>query len=470
MMGKGTEIDTRFQNILKNILPSIYDKFRLKISYVIKQQQKIVWQQDVVSCGEQGSLYAEHMTQLEYPTDEIIEHMQCFHDSCGEYQYYLQWEIWSVDALPKKPGPVLRELLTKFLNVLEEGFVDCEMFTVLKQGKDVQKENVLKHLFSCVEDHEHFLNMFVDEILHKYGLPEKSILTQLSAQMYEKRPIHGRICFVEEEKWKELMGESSKWVCLDFRYLPVDYRTFCTENLKELRKLLEINTNETIMISSCSRVDGIVFCGRKQEFKSKFAYFPQLIFYGYLKWKLCIEGKEWFSYDNGIYKIYSEGREKQWKRALDKLKLTNTEMADLVKVIELLSEESHGTSVVFMEEDILTGGGIKLGEVDRLNQKNRCIKIYGVGDSESCGINLKLHLKDMKGITSIDGAIMADMKGNVHAIGAILDGEAMEAGNVSRGARYNSVQNYITVIKRKNVASNIFGVIVSEDGDVNLVS
>ena len=78
--------------------------------------------------------------------------------------------------------------------------------------------------------------------------------------------------------------------------------------------------------------------------------------------------------------------------------------------------------------------------MDRLNQKNRCIKIYGLGDLESHVINLKLHLKDMKGITSIDGAIMADMKGNVHAIGAILDGEAEEAGDVSRGARYNSVK------------------------------
>ena len=139
-------------------------------------------------------------------------------------------------------------------------------------------------------------------------------------------------------------------------------------------------------------------------------------------------------------------------------------------MIELLSKESHCTSVVFMEEDILTGGGIGQGEVDRLNQKNRCIKIYGLGDLESHVINLKLHLKDMKGITSIDGAIMADMKGNVHAIGAILDGEAEEAGDVSRGARYNSVKNYISVTKRKNTASNIFGVIVSEDGDVNLVT
>ena len=135
------------------------------------------------------------------------------------------------------------------------------------------------------------------------------------------------------------MGDSSKWVWLNLQHLPVDYRTFCTENLKELRKLLEISTNDTIMISANSRVEGIVFCGQKRELKSKFASFPQLTFYGYLKWRLCIEGKEWFSYDNGIYKIYSENREKQWKRTLDKLKLTNTETTDMVKVIELLSKE-----------------------------------------------------------------------------------------------------------------------------------
>lgn len=50
----------------------------------------------------------------------------------------------------------------------------------------------------------------------------------------------------------------------------------------------------------------------------------------------------------------------------------------------------------------------------------------------------------MKGIAGIDGALIADFNGYCHAAGAILDGEMMGAGRSNRGARYNSIENYVS--------------------------
>ncbi len=48
----------------------------------------------------------------------------------------------------------------------------------------------------------------------------------------------------------------------------------------------------------------------------------------------------------------------------------------------------------------------------------------------------------------------------------ILDGEIVIEGNVSRGARHNSVENYVQIAGKKYGKENVVGVVVSEDGGV----
>lgn len=68
----------------------------------------------------------------------------------------------------------------------------------------------------------------------------------------------------------------------------------------------------------------------------------------------------------------------------------------------------------------------------------------------------------LKSVTAIDGAVMLDISGICHAIGVILDGEAVEFGNPARGARFNSSLRYaaqMDALKKDCVV-----VVVSEDG------
>jgi hypothetical protein len=70
---------------------------------------------------------------------------------------------------------------------------------------------------------------------------------------------------------------------------------------------------------------------------------------------------------------------------------------------------------------------------------------------------------DMPSLTSIDGAVLLDPMGTCFAIGVILDGLAVPAGDPSRGARFNSCIRYI------ESQPPCLGVIISEDGDIQWV-
>lgn len=88
----------------------------------------------------------------------------------------------------------------------------------------------------------------------------------------------------------------------------------------------------------------------------------------------------------------------------------------------------------------------------------------------SCGI--KVNATDIKDeiinlVTSIDGALLIDTKGICHSIGVILDGKAIDTGDSSRGARYNSALRYFEMQKEANKKCMI--VVVSEDGYINII-
>jgi hypothetical protein len=71
---------------------------------------------------------------------------------------------------------------------------------------------------------------------------------------------------------------------------------------------------------------------------------------------------------------------------------------------------------------------------------------------------------DLAPLTSIDGAVLLDPKGMMHAIGVILDGVATDTGDPSRGARYNSAVRYLAGSESATMI-----ILVSEDGMINVL-
>lgn len=88
--------------------------------------------------------------------------------------------------------------------------------------------------------------------------------------------------------------------------------------------------------------------------------------------------------------------------------------------------------------------------------------------SQSTGIVPTLATQEiLRCVSSIDGAILIDMDGVCHAIGVILDGNAIQDGDTGRGARYNSTLRYIHGMRERKMPC--LALVVSEDGTSELM-
>lgn len=70
-------------------------------------------------------------------------------------------------------------------------------------------------------------------------------------------------------------------------------------------------------------------------------------------------------------------------------------------------------------------------------------------------------------LTAIDGALLIAPSGVCHGVGAILDGQAVESWDPSRGSRYNSAVRYVST--KRVQGHKCMAVVISEDGMVNLL-
>ena len=80
-------------------------------------------------------------------------------------------------------------------------------------------------------------------------------------------------------------------------------------------------------------------------------------------------------------------------------------------------------------------------------------------------ISLENNIDILNNLVKIDGAVICDFNCYLIGYGAILDGSAVARANLQRGSRYNSTLNFI-----KNNENIAFGVVISDDGMVDIIS
>jgi hypothetical protein len=112
---------------------------------------------------------------------------------------------------------------------------------------------------------------------------------------------------------------------------------------------------------------------------------------------------------------------------------------------EAATRQPHGTLIVISRD--------AAAEVERLRQQAAPIEPRSL---DELGV---------LALTSVDGAVLADEAGTVYGFSVILDGQATDAGNPARGARYNSAVRYVEAS-----ACPCLALVVSEDGVVDMVS
>lgn len=68
---------------------------------------------------------------------------------------------------------------------------------------------------------------------------------------------------------------------------------------------------------------------------------------------------------------------------------------------------------------------------------------------------------------SMDGAVVMDLQGHIRYLAAILDAHSNTVGNIARGSRFNSVNNF--VIEMKKYGDQVMGIVLSEDGGADII-
>lgn len=115
-----------------------------------------------------------------------------------------------------------------------------------------------------------------------------------------------------------------------------------------------------------------------------------------------------------------------------------------LKVLDLLTQLRHGSSVVIAAD--------AAEEAQRLSRQGSVIA------------PVPLTKELLERATAIDGTILADPQGVCHAIGVILDGQAIDESTPSRGARYNSAVRYVAAGSAPRMAF-----VISEDRTLDVV-
>lgn len=270
------------------------------------------------------------------------------------------------------------------------------------------------------------------------------LLDALATQNYEGDRCSGSIAFVDIPKRKlnsivEISIEAKGGIC------------FNIDMLRQIRKLLAGAGTRCLLFQW--EGDHYVCLGYCQEEAVKqlgclvrFSNAPG--------WTLYDQGCPLFRYSHSGPKVISD----TIASVVEELKRQFSPGSyDWEKARELLigaSNQHHGTALIFAD---FNTHKIRR-RVSKLHKLKRAMKFTkGAGSTG----------KTVESLSRMDGAIFIDIhKMCISYFAAIVDGQAVEEGDLARGARHNSIKTFISDLTKgdSEAARSIFAVVFSEDG------
>lgn len=265
----------------------------------------------------------------------------------------------------------------------------------------------------------------VNEVSKNYiNLPDIDVIVKLSKVKYEKRECLGSILFISQDIKLDIVFKNK----IVFNY----------QGLRQIRKLMELTDESMSLIVKDKKIVGLASCTH---------YDYKLNINGFSKWELCDINEKILLYDDTFLRVNSPAYN-YCQKIQNYFELSFDDASRLNNIVELCSKCEHGAIIIFTEE--------AEKETVRLSNLNRAIMIKPI----------ELYASQIvTNLSNIDGAIIIGIDGKCYGIGAILDGNALIEGNMSRGARYNSTINYIANKENKKYMA----IIISEDKYINAI-
>lgn len=214
---------------------------------------------------------------------------------------------------------------------------------------------------------------------------------------------------------------------------------------RSIRKLLELTEGRTGLVSDASHVFGLGYMVEEDD--EKYEPLATVQFTNHYGWELRHGGHTLMRVVSNTPRLpQSKVQADNFARVAHQVfpDLSSDEISFLWELALEASNQSHGTMLC-----ISTGAK---PEAERL--RRQCFRV----------VPRVMTTPVLRQASSIDGAVLIEPNGTCYAIGVILDGQATEKGDSSRGARYNSAVRYTSSSPYPCLA-----VVVSEDGWIDLL-
>jgi len=286
--------------------------------------------------------------------------------------------------------------------------------------------------------------------IHQKQMKEFSTnIEKISALAYERKEATGSFIFTTKDTILKLIQMDCLFISFETPY--------GINKHKLIRKLLETLSSDYYLLSSTSKVYGIIKRTKIDEITQENdinRFFIVNIKKGRV-WAIYYAGKNENTlllkseYNNYMYEKSMVDYCKFEDAISTVFSISSEQVEPLKRIVEQALEQACGTMIVFS----------KRAEYEARRLSMCCIPL------EKVNLSLCPNKEAIKFITSIDGAILCDEKGNCYAIGVILDGEtSKEHEDISRGARYNSAHRYHSTRTEECVI-----VIISEDKYITVI-
>jgi hypothetical protein len=214
---------------------------------------------------------------------------------------------------------------------------------------------------------------------------------------------------------------------------------------RALRKLLVLANDGLLLRCNCGHAFALVQGAWPSSLDTSRACEVRIVARG--KWVVSMEGRELMSVSDGHPSIP--------KPLVDEHALG----FDLRRLIPTMTEETAVTFAQVAQSLAASGHGALL--VIAEHAESEAIRLGNDG-LQITPIDLTPELAPR--LTAIDGAVLCSAGGVCHAVGVILDGLAVGAGDRSRGSRFNSASRYVA-----SSHSACAAMVVSEDGGLDLL-
>ena len=291
-----------------------------------------------------------------------------------------------------------------------------------------------KALMSSILDDEMLINPF-------------DKLSKISSLSYEKAFSNGKILLLKPEAIADIINSSHIKLLLTFE------ERISLSSYRHIRKLLELSKKDIYLLSDGEYVYSVIQFTEESYHLDKTRHYFIIEFNTYYSWQLNHNNNKLMQVTNEEVfipkpKISYFNFSAEFKKVFPDVEIKK--ILNLYKLVLEALKQVKGTIIVISK-----------------NARSEAFRLRNQGFIINATF---LNVSTVKSITSIDGAVLVDVEGFCHGIGVILDGVATEKGDPSRGARYNSAIRYVETIAHNQQYSDCLTVVISEDGDVDIIS